>query len=113
MAAMRKALIGVRTVLNTIIRYDYYAKKLLQSGKRWFRNGDGSLDDISSIKWPDIGPDNNPFPFCIKTNKHDPEVIHAVYGPGCRVNEIKVNAPQPFMFEIVDNRYDDFKFGKK
>jgi hypothetical protein len=27
MAAMRKALIGVRTVLNTIIRYDYYAKK--------------------------------------------------------------------------------------
>jgi hypothetical protein len=28
------------------------------------------------------------------------------------INEIKVNAPQPFMFEIVDNRYDDFKFGK-
>lgn len=99
-------------MINNQEDYNYYAERLLQSGKRWFRNGDGSLDDISSIKWPDTGPDNNPFPFCIKLNYHTPEVIHAVYGPSCMVNEIKVNAPQPFMFEIVEDRYDDFKFGK-
>ena len=90
-------------IINNQKDYDSYTKLLLQSGKYWFRNADGNLDDISSLVWPYVRPDNNPFPFCIKLNHYNPNVMHAVPGSACGIKEIKVKTPVNRIFTFVYN----------
>jgi len=91
-------------MINNQKDYDSYTKLLLQSGKYWFRNADGNLDDISSLVWPYVRPDNNPFPFCIKLNHYNPNVMHAVPGSACGIKEIKVKTPVNRIFTFVYNK---------
>ena len=95
-------------MVNNQEEYDFYTDELLKSGKRWFINYDGTFDDISSIAWPYIGPDDDKFPFCIKTNYWKPEVMHAIPYSACKeLTEIKVQAPTKYrkgMYLIPKNK---------
>jgi hypothetical protein len=95
-------------MVNNQEEYDFYTDELLKSGKRWFENYDGTLHDISSIAWPYVGPDDDKFPFCIKTNYWKPEIIHAIPYSACKkLNEIKVQAPTKYrkgMYLIPKNK---------